>query len=246
MNLEGAEILTFDDPFEDEHWQFVVNHPAFLSGLHALAEDLAGAVIDPIDNAGLRLDLMDDESIKKVLTDPDSAEYPLLIFSQQWGIPPSAAIMFAAMPIEKIQELRPEAISEFRQEAHGIVVAESDAEFVIRIPRPFTAAKRERLDEWIKNAPKDGPREIAWARDKKKRHDLSPALVEAIPWFRRWDDEKIEPAEIWRDLTASGSGHSPALLKFDNVYAGILGVWKRMKLLSTDNIRTERPKRGRG
>jgi hypothetical protein len=246
MDLGDVEILTMDDSFEDEHWQFVVNHPSFQSGLHALAEDLAGAVIDPIDDAGLRLDLMDDESIKKVLTDPDSAEYPLLIFSQQWGIPPSAAIMFAAMSIEKIQELRPEAISKFRQEAHGIVVAESDAEFVIRIPRPFTAAKRERLEEWIKDAPQDGPHEVAWARTGKKRHDPAHRLVDAIPWFRRWNDEKVEPAEIWRDLTRPGGEHSPGMLPFDNFYAGIIGVWKRMNLLSTDGIRSERPKHGKG
>jgi hypothetical protein len=154
--------------------------------------------------------------------------------------------MFAAMSIEKIQELRPEAISKFRQEAHGIVVAESDAEFVIRIPRPFTAAKRERLEEWIKDAPQDGPREVAWARVGKKRHDPAPELVRAIPWFRRWNDEGIEPAQIWRELTGEGGGQSPAMLKFDNFHAGLVGVWKRMKLLSMDGIRSERPKRGKG
>jgi hypothetical protein len=70
--------------------------------------------------------------------------------------------------------------------------------------------------------------------------------VEAIPWFRRWNDEKVEPAEIWRDLTRPGGEHSPGMLPFDNFYAGIIGVWKRMKLLSMDGIRTKGPKRGKG
>jgi hypothetical protein len=233
--LENGEILPIEDPLEDEHWQFVLYHPAFVEDLARLREDLDHAYDFP--HAA--------DLVVEALSDPDAADYPALSLSEKWGIPPAAIISFAYVPPAKIAELRPEAIQELRQQAHGLVVSENPSEFVIRIPRPLTNAKREKLEEWVKNLPDDGPLERAWARVGKKE-SLSPALVEGIPWFERWNTEGIEPVKVWRDLTAPGGEYSAKMLSERSVYDRILGVWNRMRELSPDGIRSDKPSQRRG
>lgn len=240
MELEKGQILPIDSPLESEHWHFVLNHPAFVADLEMISEEIEDVYPD--------IDLSD--LTRAALTDPMGDWPAVRTFSAKWGLPPSALIVFAAISPSKIDDLDPGAVEKFRQEAQGLVVTESEAEFIVRIPRPFTKAKQTALQGWLKSTPTDGPREVAWDRKGKSKEVPSKDLEEAIPWFLKWNgkgDEEPgeEPAAIWRDLTKPNGEYRPATLKFQKVYDDIVGVWKRMMLLSPDQIRQKRPSKKR-
>ena len=233
--IAEGKILPVDDALEDEHWIFVVNHPAFSQDLELLKEEKEQAL-------GER----DWSDLKVTALENPAVNWPFLReLSAKWGLPPAALLSFAQIPPERIAKLRPEAIAEFRQTAHGLVVDETPDEVIVRIPRPVTMAKKRKLSEWLKTLSSDGPREIAWNRSGKIREDLSEGQVEALPWFYRWNTNGEEPAEIWRELTKHGGEFSPEKLSAQAVYDRILAIWERMRRLSEDGIRKDPPSKRR-
>ena len=232
-NLPQGEILLVDDPLEDEHWQFVVNHPRFEEDLQALRDEKEHVFPD-VDSDDLEVSVLEDPSFK----------WPSLThFSNKWGIPPSAVIRFSELsPTRMTNEFKqPEFVSKLRREAHGLVVTETEHELIVRIPRPLTEAKRKALDEWLGSVSRTGPREKAWRREGKSRERLSRDTVKAIPWFLRWNSGPEYPIDIWRDLTRTGGEFTPQDVGSDEFCQRIISVWERMRALSPCGVCEKRP-----
>lgn len=218
--LRDVEIIEIDDPVAEQHWELLQHHPGFQAALVGLREEFEYVYGEP--NAS---DFLDD-----LVANPQSAPYPLLKAAEEWGLSP---IVLLGLVLETSSEW----IAHFRPQANGIFIWETPGEFMIRVPRPITPEKRRQLDSWLKNAP-GGQLERAHDLIGKQRHDQSPALIYALPWFERWNVGE-EPAEIWRDVRDEQTA-----LPFETFHRQLVRVWERMRALSPAGVRENRPSRG--
>jgi hypothetical protein len=117
---------------------------------------------------------------------------------------------------------------------------ETPTDYTIRIPRPLTPDRAAAVQRWLKVKRKqDGPIEEAWGQAGKSRYDESAALIEALPWFDRWNDGE-EPMAIWKDI------HKERSKLNDQAFLGqLIRVWERMQSLSPEGVRPGRPSKAK-
>jgi hypothetical protein len=216
--LRDVEVIEIEDPVAEQHWLLLQHHPGFQAALVGLREELDYVYREPSP-----ADFLDD-----IVANPQSAPYPLLKAAEEWGLSPIDLLGL-------VFETSDEWSEHFRPQANGIFIWETPGEFVIRVPRPITPEKRQQLDSWLKNAP-DGQLERAHDLIGKQRHDLSPALIEALPWFERWNAGETLPT-IWHDVR---KGDKPS---WDAFHGQVVRAWERMRSLSPTGIRENRPSR---
>jgi hypothetical protein len=204
----------------EQHWQLLKYHPGFQTTLVGLREEL-----DYVHGEPSASDFLD-----AIVANPQSAPYPLLKAAEEWGLSPIDLLGL-------VFETSDEWIEHFRPQANGIFIWETPGEFIIRVPRPITPEKRQQLDAWLKSAPK-GQLERAHDLLTRQRYpkDVSPALIEALPWFERWNAGEKLPA-IWHDV---GKGGKPS---WDAFHGQVVSAWERMRSLSPREVREDRPSR---
>lgn len=213
-------MIPVGDPLENEQWALLQAHPGFRAALTALREDLEAAYGET-----LREQLIDD-----LAAEPLSAPYPLQAASQEWGLAPFILLGLALDSSDEWMEY-------FRDRANGILIRETPGEFTVRIPRPLTPAKREALQAWLKDAPREGLFERAYNSAGRRRQDRSPGLLEALPWFQRWNSGEA-PAAIWREVS-----RKDRRLTFPQFHAQLVRIWQRLRAISPQGIRPDRPSR---
>lgn len=110
------------------------------------------------------------------------------------------------------------------------------AMYLLRVPRPLTRARREAISKWLSG-------ERAWLsvqdvqadRTKTKNASRAPAQIEALDWFERWNGG--ESIRVITDSLPSG----PQALAEENVRTRLQRVYREMKQLSSDGLRTPGP-----
>ncbi len=210
--LEGTERApTPEDAFELEHIEFVRHHPAFPDALDRLREDLRlGANVE-----------WSRDLIRAAIADPDSMDYPARRFAQEWGLTVAAVYYLALNQRASV-------------ETEWLATRATPLEYVIRVPRPLTPARRQALIDWAKSEKEPGTAEQVWSKAGKRRWDESPRTVAAIPWFERWNAGEA-PAVIFREVNAKEG------IDFETFHSALVSVWKRMRAISADGVREERP-----
>jgi hypothetical protein len=218
----------------DEYLAFVLGHPAFPDSFERFCEDLEHAM--PEWSRAL---------IWSALADPDSAPLPARRFAEEWTVSPAQALLLAhesrysEFEVTRFDEVSGEFVAvDIPGEANGVSVYETAAEFVIRIPRPVTSGRRAVVEEWLKTGVSDGVAEEVWGSSGKARFIPSPSLVEAIPWFTRWNAGE-EPAKIWGELVEARS-----TLSADAFRKQLERVWERMREIHPGGVRDDRPSSG--
>lgn len=229
-DMKTGQVRLVNDQLEEQHWALVANHPEFRDDVQILREEKEMAFPDHLFG----------ELWVAVLDDPEFFWPPLHEYSQKWGVP-AALLAAIAESLLELDEIDPAVIRSYRRSSNSPVVTETEAEIVIRIPRPVTTAKQQEIKEYLRWVSTGSPREVLWGQAGRVREDPSPVLVEAVPWFVRWNDQGHEPAEIWRDLTDPHGPGPRQNLTFDQVHNRIVRVWERMRVLSPTGVREDRP-----
>lgn len=216
----GAFIWTDADPHDDEHLALLNAHPRFHFELERLREDLDQLPSAPRTAIGGTV-------IRAARADPYDVPYPLAAFSRKWGLAPvDAAAMVAMQPENRV----------FARERSLIYVEEREYDYVLRIPRPITPARRETLKRFLALArQRRGPMEDALL-GTRNRTSLSPALLDALPYFKRWNNgESI--ASIYDSIEGT-AGRAPSE---DQIRKRVARLRERLIELSPEDIRSPCP-----
>lgn len=230
----AAVLLVHSDAQQEQHLQVLRHHPGFGEAVRLLQEDLDAVGIDFTSGA---------HEVAQV--QPDLAPYPVRRFAEDWGLSPAASAALALIGFDRFREVVDgthdvitwQAVTADKQE---VMTWETSTSYTIRIPRPLTKARRDAVTKWLAaKRRQDGSVEQAWGLAGKKRQDLNPALIEALPWFDRWQNGE-EPAEIWRSLL-----DEHPKLDFDSFVAQLTRVWDQMRSLQEEGVRPDRPSRAR-
>jgi hypothetical protein len=215
------------DARQQEHLNFLAHHPGFQQAIPQLAEDLE-------DTVGAR-----DAKYLSEAT-PEDVPYPLVKFAEEWGLTVSLAATLASARRENVDSEMARAA-----DAHAIVIWQTPTAITIRIPRPIISSKVEAVKRFLGRKSMrgvDGPVEKAWNLASGSRTGRSKALEAALPWFDRWNaDKNQEPAAIWREVL-----ESQPKLTHANFVAQLTRVWERMRVISPEGIREDRPSKRRG
>lgn len=212
-----------DDELQREHLELLLNHPWFAAELEALREDLEESV-------GIRA------AVYRSIHRPEEAPYPVRKFSEQWGLAAGTAATLALVGLEDA-----EGASVLAAESHAILIWETPTAITIRVPRPITPERQTAILNFLKQKRKEqGPVEVAWGTAGKKRLESSPALEEALPWFRRWNSGE-EPTTIWRDIQRTSKAEVAREISIDAFVTQLARLWERMRAISPEGIRPDRP-----
>ncbi|MFN8113177.1 MAG: hypothetical protein U0R51_08250 [Solirubrobacterales bacterium] len=204
--------VELEDEHEREHLAFVQHHPAFPEALEGLRGDYK---LGGVEEASPHL-------IEAAIADPRaSANAPAREFAKDWGITTAAALYLALQDPVSV-------------DTDYLAVEVTELEYVVHIPRPLTPARRNAICKWVKSENRPGPAEEAWGKAGKQRWDPSPRASAAIAWFQRWNAGE-EPAQIYRDVSKE------APVAFETFHSSLVSAWKRMKAISPDKVREERP-----
>jgi hypothetical protein len=237
------------DDYAAEQFLFVVNHPAFPEALQRFREDLdVGRLLEeggedlangslvgegdgqPSSEFGVfRQPFVSGAVLGAATAGQGAMPYPVRSFCEEWGLPAITALELAAgVPVA---EARPVALA----------VRKEPTEYVLRIPRPLTSARRKALEEWVKSLPHEpGPTESVWDAAGKSKMMPSPQALASIGAFKRWNAKEAEPAELWRE--ALDAGHK---VEFEPFHANLVAAWKRMREISPQRVRPDRPSKRR-
>lgn len=222
--LEGESVLRAEPDIHDEdHIAFALHHPALMKELDSLVEDLVDAY-----NAATIIDIP-DEAIDTAWADPEHAPYPVRQLAHRWGLSPAQVMALALGGDGYVKGL-------LREGWWRVSVKETPTAYVIRIPRPITPGRKEAVQRWLKQRQSADQPEQARGVAGKKRYDRQPALLEALPWFERWNQEEERPAVIWRSLRTE---HPK--LTFEVFIAQLIRAWERMREISPEGVRPDRP-----
>ena len=235
--LEGVETVPLrEDTYEAEQVQFITRHPAFAPALDRLREELAEVgflYVEPAASAEAFDEPQDPHidppsAVPAATASPEKMPYPVRAFSAEWGLS-AVAVLYLLM--NEPTRARTEAFS----------VTREPTQYVIRMPRPITTARKNALQEWLKTRVHDqGRTEEIWDVKDKVRFQCSPNDVATIPSFLRWNAGDVEPIELWREGLASGSE-----LRDDAFVARLTSVWERMRRISPDRTPIPSPPRAR-
>lgn len=211
------------DELQQAHLRLLLHHPGFRAALAALTEDLEATV-------GA------EEAAAISTYTPEQAPYPVVRFAEEWGLAPGTAAKLASVGLENAE--RPDVLA---LDAHAILIWETPSAITVRVPRPITPDRQEAILNFLKQKRKEqGPVEIAWGTAGKKRLEPSPALEEALPWFRRWNSGK-EPTTIWRDIQRTSKAGVAREISIDAFVTQLARLWERMRAISPEGIRPDRP-----
>lgn len=223
--LEAASYLAGSDPLDEEHEMLVVSHPGLNPELDGLREDLLHTY-----NAASLDDLPPEVGLKPYL-DPGSADYPIRAFAERWGLTPGQVAALAGLnPGLIVRSGR----SRDRPGA-GVVVRETPTTFIVQIPRPVTGARKEAVRAWLQEPQAAGRPEAARGIEGRRRLDQHEALIEALPWFDRWNAGE-EPAQIWRSLLDEDPD-----LDFDALVTRLARIWESLRAISPTGLSPYRP-----
>lgn len=235
--LEGVETVPLrEDTYEAEQVQFITQHPAFAPALVGLREELAEVgflYVEPSASAEAFDEPQDPHinppsAVPAATAYPEAMPYPVRAFSAEWGL---SAVAVLYLLIDEPARARTEAFS----------VTREPTQYVIRLPRPITTARKKALQEWLKTRVHDqGRTEEIWDVKEKVRFQCSPNDVATIPSFLRWNAGEAQPIELWREGLANGSE-----LRDDAFVARLTSVWERMRKISPTGVRPDPPSKAR-
>lgn len=217
--LDGVtQAAVEEDDHEFEHLEFLRHHPGFQDALDRLREDLSEGGVE-----------WSPALIAAARADPEAMAYPARQFAEKWGVTVAAVYYLALTRFSSV-------------ETEWLAVRSTPLEYVVRIPRPLSPARRKALMEWLKAEKDPGPAEHSWDKVGKRRYDLSREALAVLPWFDRWNAGE-EPAAIYRSLPEvvrlkppGGQG-----VGFEIFLARLVSAWERMVKISPSGIRNERP-----
>lgn len=232
--LGATEIVDIEgDDLDDEYLTLLWAHPGFQTARQELRAEFS-----ELEKRGVFLDDSDREDARKGTA---AAAYPLQKFAEKWGVSPAAAYALTRAANENYAPGDDNALfTHFRREANAVIIWEQEGGYTVYLPRPLTKPRRAAVENWLKGKKMPGRLEKLWGLSSKSRWQPSPAHIQALPWFKRWNDDEEKPVAIWRELQAQKPD-----LDLDSFVEQLARLAERMREISENEIRSDRPSKSR-
>jgi hypothetical protein len=220
----AAVIYPETNDLVDEYLTLLWAHPGFQEARQELRQEM-----DELEEHDFRFNIQDARR------GPGHPGSPITRFAEQWGISPAAAHVMALPSSDLVELPEDEVFQLYRREARAIIVNESDSGFSVFLPRPLLSEDVDALASWLKDQ-KSGRVEELWGRSGKKRWQPQGGVIAELTRFKQWNEEHVEPTDIWKAEHAKNPK-----FEHDAFLQRLTRLWERMREISPDKIRPDRP-----
>jgi hypothetical protein len=228
-SLLGAAAVIYPKTSDlvDEYLLLLWEHPGFQKARGELRQE-----VDELSEHGFEFDI---QETRRGASHPGS---PITQFAERWGVSPAAARVMALPSSDLVDLPEDEVFQLYQREARAIVVRESDSGFSVFLPRPVLSQDVDALASWLKEQ-KSGRVEELWGRSGKMRWQPQRGITAEIARFQEWNGGR-EATDIWK----AGHAKNPKL-GHDSFVQQLTRIWERMREISPEGIRPDRPSKAR-
>lgn len=215
------------DPYNDEYIELLGHHPAFRYELTRLWEDLE---LQPYPPKYPDEGVSSRPHLSEVRANRDELPLPIAQFAKKWALDPADVVgLLSGTDVGEVGRIA------LIGERYMIHVKETDAAYLLRIPKPLSPTRKKTVEAWLTAAHHREDHFKKKALGDKVRPSLRPALMEDLPWFDLWVENKMTAAQIYN------SPERRDALSEDTIRKSIRRIWERLREISPERLPTKGP-----